>query len=215
MAEIDHLAFAVPDLDDAVERFAEEWGCRIHPGGRHPRWGSWNAIVPLGGGVYLEVIAPHPEAPASGRRVFGLDVVESPGLRDWAVRPGSSARGIETMAVAAATAGVSMGRISRGSRRAPDGRLLEWRLSDPFADRLGATVPFLIDWHDTPHPSAMAEPEAELLEMGIGHPEPARVRRALEALGLGDRVAVTVVRAGRPGRWARLRTPRGEVRLEG
>lgn len=213
MARIDHLALAVPDLEDAVARFEGEWGCHIHPGGRHPRWGSWNAILPLTGGVYLEIIAPHPEPPASGRRVFGLDHVNAPALRDWAARPSPEDPDVGELAAAVASVGVPLGGISVGSRRTPDNRLLEWRLSDPFAERLGGTVPFLIDWQDTPHPSRMSEPEVEFVEFGVGHPEPDRVTRVLEALGLDG--AVTVERAGTPIRTLRMRTPKGEVVLEG
>jgi hypothetical protein len=231
MTRLDHLVLVVPELEPAMERIRGEWGCDVLAGGRHPDWGSWNALVPLSGEAYLEVIAPHPDPPRLGRRAFGLDDVGRPSLRTWAVRPDpgtapelperSTEEGIaersppdlEGLGAAVRSVGVDPGRLLPGSRRTRDGVLLEWRLGDPFADRLSGTVPFLIDRGDTPHLSAAGAATVILAGLQLGHPEALPVRTALEALGAADLAAVTTAPA--PAMRARLRTPRGEVEVTG
>jgi len=36
---LDHVVYAVPDLDEAEVRFREEFGLDSTEGGRHERWG--------------------------------------------------------------------------------------------------------------------------------------------------------------------------------
>lgn len=212
---LDHLVLAVPELETAVAEIRREWGCAVHPGGRHPRWGSWNAVVPLEGGAYLEIIAPHPDPPEVGRRVFGLDHVTEPVLATWAVRPVGAGPGgeVEALAGALRDAGVDPGPLQSGSRRTPDGRLLTWRLTDPFAGRLDGTVPFLIDWGGTPHPSGVGEAEAALASLAVGHPEGPRLSGALAALGAGGVCRVVASKA--PLLRATLSVPGGAVTLAG
>ncbi|MGZ8620620.1 MAG: VOC family protein, partial [Actinomycetota bacterium] len=56
MQRIDHVVYAVRDLEVAARRCLEEHGLVSIPGGRHPRWGTANRIVPLGQ-TYLELLA--------------------------------------------------------------------------------------------------------------------------------------------------------------
>ena len=218
-SRLDHLVLAVPDLEAAAAEIRERWGCVVHPGGRHPRWGSWNAVVPLEDAAYLEIIAPHPEPPNSGERVFGLDAVSEAALATWAVRPGEAgtgARPADPLAgpvAAARAAGVGLGDVLAGSRRTPEGTLLEWRLTDPFAPRMDGTVPFVIHWGRTPHPSGVAGPEVSLVELVLAHPEPERLKKVLAALGAGGLARVTA--ATEPWIRAVLRTPCGEVEVVG
>lgn len=211
-ARLDHLVLGVPELEGAVERLAREWGCRVYPGGRHPGWGTWNALVPLQGGAYLEIVAPHPDPPGTGPRIFGLDGLEGESLVTWAARPGSSdPDSVEELSEAARRAGVAMGDVLPGERRTPAGRLLSWTLTDPFAPRLSGTVPFLIQWGATPHPSGVGAPECALVSLEACHPDAPALRSVLAALGLDG---VCLVRQGAgAGLEARIMTPRGEVVL--
>ena len=211
---LDHLVLGVPDLEEAMSRVREEWGCAVRPGGRHPGWGSWNAIVPLEGGAYLEIVAPHPDPPEGGPRVFGLDTIPSPSLLTWAVRPGpdrDGAPGLEDLAARMRRVGVDPGATLPGRRATPSGALLEWVLTDPFASRMDGTAPFLIDWGSTPHPAGTGIPEIALAALEAGHPDPDRLRAALRALGAERLCRVTP--ATRPTLKARLRTPGGPVVL--
>ncbi len=181
---VDHLVYAVSDLEKGVRSLAER-GLRAEPGGRHEGLGTHNALLALGGGAYLEIIAPDPSQPAPARpRPFGLDGLREGRLVTWA----GNAPDLDERVAAARAAGFDPGPIVAMSRTRPDGVRLSWRLTlraEPAGDGL---VPFLIDWGDTPSPAQTSPAGAKLLELWGEHPDPASVRRSLAALGSSLRV---------------------------
>jgi hypothetical protein len=85
--DVDHLVLAAPDLATGVSHVEDLLGRRAVQGGRHPRWGTHNAIVGLGRGVYLEIIAADPERVRSESvTIFGLDRVRTPQLVTWSAK---------------------------------------------------------------------------------------------------------------------------------
>src|SRR5688572_14691066 len=62
-AQPDHLILAIRDLDEGVRRFQERTGVRPVFGGDHPGRGTRNALVSLGSGLYIEILAPQVGAP--------------------------------------------------------------------------------------------------------------------------------------------------------
>lgn len=56
MLRLDHVVFAVGDLDEAAVRFREKLGLDSVAGGLHERWGTANRIVALGE-EYVELVA--------------------------------------------------------------------------------------------------------------------------------------------------------------
>jgi hypothetical protein len=203
---IDHVVYGVDDLDAGVEELAERLGVRPAAGGRHVGRGTHNALLGLGGAVYLEVIARDPGQPASAGPVpFGLDRVHLPRLVGWAAR--TSAIG-ERVARARAQ-GYDPGPVHDMSRRRPDGFLLEWRLSRDAPDPARLVVPFLIDWGTSPHPSDSVPQGVRLVELRAEHPDPAAVRAQLAALD----VPLPVDEGPAPALVAALDTPRGRVTL--
>jgi hypothetical protein len=203
---VDHLVYGVPELDVGVQEIEGLLGVRPVPGGRHPDYGTHNALLSLGPATYLEIIAPDPELPRPERgRPFGLDALDRPRLLTWVLR----SEAIEELAGKAARAGVPLGPIQSGSREKPDGTLLSWKLTDPYALPLGGAIPFLIAWGNTPHPAAAAPLAGELIGLRLEHPEPDSARRVLGVLG----VEMDVERAGEPQIVARIQSPRGLVEL--
>jgi len=203
---VDHLIYGVPDLEAGRDRIEELLGVRPVPGGRHPDYGTRNALVGLGSETYLEIMAPDPELPPPEDGVlFGLDVRRDARFVTWALR----SEAIEERAAEAASHGLALGRVESGSRETPDGTVLGWKLTDPRALPLGGVVPFLIAWGETPHPAASVPRAGELAALRLEHPDPDAVRAALAALGVEAEVA-----GGPAARIvATIRTARGDVEI--
>jgi hypothetical protein len=177
---IDHLVYATPDLDAAVEWMAAAVGVRPSPGGRHPGLGTRNALLDLGGGAYLEIIGVDRDAGAApdGPRPFGLDELAGPRLAAWAAK----ADGIDRRVNRARAAGYDPGPVQPLSRRLPDGSELHWRLTFP-GSRPIELVPFLIEWgDDVAHPSTTSAAGCRLVSFTGAHPEPHAVAAVLRAL---------------------------------
>jgi hypothetical protein len=145
---VDHVIYAVEELDPAAERFRDEFGLASVVGGRHPGWGTANRIVPLGR-EYVELVAvvDRDEATTSD---FGRGVTRA------------VATGRRLVGWAAATNDLHgiASRLNldadRGSRTRPDGSTLRWQLAGVAHALATGALPFFIQW-DGPrelHPGA-------------------------------------------------------------
>lgn len=203
---VDHLVYAVPDLELGIARIESLLGIRAVQGGRHPGGGTRNALVSLGPGTYLEIIGPDPEQPEpEARRVFGIDELVEPRLATWAAR----GRELEALRAEASAAGVHLGDVAGGSRMRPDGVLLSWQYTSPEAVIADGLVPFFIDWGDSPHPSASAPAGARLVGLRAEHPAPDEIRGTLLAVGID----MPVEAGPEPALIAVIEGPRGSVEL--
>jgi len=201
---IDHLLYGAPDLDEGIDRIGRLFGTRPARGGRHPAYGTHNALLSLGPSCYLEVISPDHGQPLPARGIgFGLQGIDAPRLVTWAMRH---------PAIEAAAVRADLGAVEPGRRERADGAVLSWKLTDPFAERMGGVIPFLIDWGDTPHPASSAPAGGRLVGLRLEHPSPARVLERLD-LFEGDFTEVDVVKADQAGIVARIETPGGAVEL--
>ena len=99
-------------------------------------------------------------------------------------------------------------RLAPGSRAKPDGTLLKWRtLALNTQDDM---VPFVIEWDPaSKHPSADSPAGCTLKELRLEHPDPEKVNRFLEAMGLRVRAS----RGAQARMSALLSTPKGEFEL--
>ncbi len=203
---IDHLVYAARELDAAVVHLEKRLCVRAAPGGKHTGLGTHNALLSLGNGAYLEIIAPDPDEPSpSMPRPFGIDALTAPRLVTWAVK----AAGIERRVEAARAAGFDPGPVIAMHRDLPGGNRLDWRLT--YRQQLAGNgiVPFLIDWQPAPHPSETAPGGCTLLSLRAEHPDPDAVLATLNALSVDLAVtpgpAIALV--------ATIETPRGRVEL--
>jgi hypothetical protein len=207
--EPDHLVVAARTLAEGCEWVERRLGHAPQPGGKHVAMGTHNALLSLGPGLYLEVIAIDPQASAPLRpRWFDLDepgfnsdLAAGPRLAHWVART----RDIAAAAERVPELGLPMS-MERGDFR--------WRITVPGDGRRPGRglVPTVIQWSGEAHPSAvLPDVGLRLVSMAAEHPEPAPVREAIARLGLESALRVTVGRA--PRILAMVRTPLGTVML--
>jgi len=147
--QLDHVSYAVraSELADTIQRLGADLGAAFIDGGKHPRFGTRNFILPLSGGTYIEVVSAL-EHPASEAAPFGRAVRERAedggGWLGWVVA-------VEDLTPIEARLG--RGAVD-GHRIRPDGQELTWKqigvldlLEDP-------QLPYFITWDDArQHPS--------------------------------------------------------------
>jgi hypothetical protein len=137
--EIDHVAYAVDDLDAAGEAFLRDHGLVSAPGGVHPGWGTANRIVALGSRRYLELIAVI-DHDAAATSPFGRTVLER-------VERGGGWLALSLTDVDIDATATRLGlAVSDGSRILPDGRTLRWRSAGIDDPRRTVGLPFFIRW---------------------------------------------------------------------
>jgi hypothetical protein len=202
----DHLILAVPDLERGIAEMAARTGVEAVPGGSHPGRGTRNALLSLGAGHYLEIIAPDPAQPESKQgEPAEMAKLERALLGGWAVTSTDLAAEIARVR----THGLELQGPFPGGRDRPDGQKLSWQTAF-VPGPLAAAMPFFIEWGpDSPHPSTDAPLLGQLVDLRIVHPDPAVVRAALEKLGLDCPVEKGETAALR----ARIVTLRGELDL--
>jgi catechol 2,3-dioxygenase-like lactoylglutathione lyase family enzyme len=191
MLRLDHVVFAVPDLDEAAIRFREAFGLGSTEGGRHERWGTANRIVPLGD-QYVELVAVVDETSAA-RTGFGRGVLErASGDGAWF----TIAAVAEDLDAVAGRLGLEIGS---GSRTRPDGEILRWRSAGLDDPRREPWMPFFLarEVPDELHPGR-ARAGHGVRAQGIAWVEVGGdAERLREWLG-GDELPIRVI-GGEPG----------------
>jgi Glyoxalase-like domain len=144
--ELDHVIFAVPDLEAAARGLESRHGLASIEGGRHAGWGTANRIVPLVE-TYVELITLVDEAEAAASP-FGRWVAA--GIGSAAGRPLGWVARTERIDEIAERLGLT---VSSGSRPGRDGGLLRWRLAGVEEAAAEPALPFFVEWGEgTPLP---------------------------------------------------------------
>ena len=204
MAHIDHLVWAAPNLERAIDELQARTGRRAMVAGAHPGDGTRNAVLGLGRRSYLEILAPDPAQAGVATPAAGLSKLAGPVLHTFAVATDR----LDRVAVKLERAGLPHAGVIPMSRRLPTGRLVRWRLLIPAGHAYGPLVPFFIDWGDSPHPADDADDGCRLTQLSLTHPEAWSLRPLLEKLDVE-----VDVRAGEAAIVAQIETPAGSVRL--
>lgn len=204
-AHIDHFVVGVPDLEAAIESFEGLTGVRPVFGGEHPHWGTHNALLSLGDGIYFELIAVRPGAEAP--EFSDLKALSGPTPVDWAVRV-DDPREVSSLL---RTAGMAPTDPQPGSRQTPAGALLRWETFGLEPSPPGS--PFFIHWMpETPHPSRTSPGGCTLSRFEIASPDPSSLTRLRDTLGL--RLDIREAReAETPRMTLTLQCPKGTVTL--
>lgn len=202
---LDHILLGAPDLDEASSAVAALTGIAPAGGGSHPGFGTRNQLLSLGEALFFEIIAPDPAQTDSGHRAEGLARMTQPAMMTFCMRSTDLA---QTVARASA-AGIAVKDPVAMSRTRADGVTLNWEILYFDAPEWGESLPFVIDWKDSPHPAASCPGGCSLGQFSALHPRSDALRTLYTALG----IEVPVVAALTPGFLLQLETPRGALVL--
>jgi hypothetical protein len=211
---LDHVSYAVSssELVSTVNRLGSLLGATFRDGGVHPRFGTRNFVLPLGGSTYIEVVAPL-DHPATDSAPFGKAVKQRAedggGWLGWVV-------GVDDISGWESRLGRP---AADGHRVRPDGYDLRWKqlgVLDLMAD---PQLPYFLQWQvpaeERPAFGAAGCPCVERLEINGDRDS------VLEWLGGSaehdplEEVKVDWVDSDGPGVVAvHFRTPNGTVRVD-
>jgi Glyoxalase-like domain len=174
---LDHIIVRVSSLERGMASFAALTGVWAVRGGQHPGRGTENALVSLGDGHYLELLAPiNPDKNAAADSSLRLG--------GWALHT----RDLTGVLQRLEKGGFQMTPARPGSRRTTEGKLLEWRSADLVAPAL-EMAPFLIEWGaGTPHPSTTSPTGCQLGSVEVESPQAARLGAYLREIGYQGQV---------------------------
>jgi len=192
---LDHLVISARTLDEGVQYVAARLGVAPAGGGAHPLMRTHNRLLSLWGGVYLEVIALDPHAPAeagSGTprpRFFALDdpatharLENGPYLSHWVARV-ERPRHLATWQAQypqriAPVVPMTRGDFTWGLTVPDDGAFPAWQGAGD------GVLPSLIQWETTRHPvQVLAPANLALKTLRAVHPQAELIGEQLRWLG--------------------------------
>jgi hypothetical protein len=180
---IDHAVMGVVDLDVAAARFHDRLGLPELTRSAHPAWGTCNAVIAVGPGQFIELLAIA-DAESQSPLVRGLRRLLANGDRmvGLCLRPADLDATAERLDL----------RVIPGERHEPD-RVLTFRRTVP-EDR--ADMPFFIEWEgdQAALDARYADGHAEILWVDYG--------------GEADALAAWIGESGLPVRAVDGRGPR-------
>jgi len=185
---IDHIVYTVPELQAGIKLIHEKLGVEPIYGGKHNQEGTHNALVKLGKGCYLEIIAPDPENnDIDPPRWMGVDLIKQPCITRWAVKSSDIQSDIKHISAL----NNDLGRSKEGQRVTSSQSLLKWQLSVPLAKPLVEPIPFLIDWKDSDHPSDHLEDTCRIESFELFYQKPEKLSKILFQLGIEQKVTTS------------------------
>jgi len=205
---VDHITWAVPDLNEGGRLFEDMSGIQPTRGGEHPGpdWGTANMLVAIGKTIYLEIIGPNPDiTPPADSMGAELSRLDKPSIAYFAI----SFTDLEALTEAAERAGLEVRGPGSGSRKTPNGETLRWRALGLTGHNFEDFVPYFIDWGDTKHPATTSAKGVKLISFTIYHPRHAELAELYATIG----IPITVKPGAVPQMVLKLDTPNGEVEL--
>jgi hypothetical protein len=179
---IDHVGLGISDLETGIAFVSAQTGVTAVEGGSHPGHGTHNALLGLGDGAYLEIIAPVGGA-GLDPELKQLATLTRPKPLFFAVRTRDAAGTQEKLRAA----GFGTTPLEAGSRVLPGGQKLRWKTFDLTG--FSSAAPFFIEWDPAaPHPSTTSPEGCRLSSLELTHPDSARLEQLFAVLGLQVRV---------------------------
>ena len=202
---LDHVLWAVPDLDAGRALFERLTGVQPAVGGAHPGFGTRNALSGLSDTTYLEIIAPDPAQDLTGTMGAGIAALPAPQMLTFCL----ACDDLEAVAAKASAAGVTVEDPIPMSRKTPQGVQLSWRIMRLADDRWPGRLPFFIDWQGSPHPAGTTPGVTRLTQLTALDADPVGVGAVYAAIGCN----VPVHGGAVTGFVATYETPNGTVIL--
>lgn len=207
MKALDHIVYAVYDLESVMEQLADTLGIAPKFGGYHKTKGTKNALLDLGDQAYLELLALDVgNNEVSLPRWMGIDFICSPKITRWALKSSH----LERDAINLKGIAPHLGEIEKGQRTTKDNGLLQWKLTRPLPAPEVELLPFFIEW-DTieAHPTSFLNAGCSLDSFHATHPNPQLIQGRLEKLGVHLEIKESEV----IGFHAIIKGPKGSVSL--
>ena len=172
---LDHLAVVCRSLEEGTSYVEAVLGVEMSPGGQHPHMGTHNALLSLGPGAYLEVIAIDPDAPPPAHpRWFNLDAYDGPPrIMNWICATDDLDAALDG---APDGSGEPM-ELSRGD--------MHWAMAVPEDGVLpfDGAMPALIEWESDMHPNRrLPDHGVRLARLDVFHPRADALLDAFPAL---------------------------------
>lgn len=206
---LDHILLGCSDLDQGIAYVEQHTGVRPAIGGVHPGRGTRNALLSLGELHYLEVIAPDPAQ--AGMKISREEMVRtlkslsSPQIFEWAVHTSD----INSVEDRWNKAGIAFDGPTPGSRKRPDGKVLNWQTLN-LQDNQNGLLPFFIQWGaGSTHPSVDAPQGCKLKSFTLFGPDLEELAATSHRIG----IQVELAQAAEPHLSARVVGPRGQLDL--
>ncbi len=203
--EFDHVTIAIDSLERGIRLLQQLTGVVPVRGGVHPTRRTHNAVISLGAGRYLELVAPDPK---DSVRLPSTTAMASYGLPrpiGWAVR----VRNADTTGVTVRQSGLPGGDVVNRTMTLADGSALRWRALTPWGSLNRATLPYFIEWNPGPHPSTQAPAGCTPASLRLRSARP----DSLRALLIAARLSVAVDSAAFEGIQLVLECPVGRVEM--
>jgi glyoxalase-like protein len=157
----DHVLLGIDSLARGIALFRAATGVTPVYGGTHTGEGTENALVSLGGGRYLEILAPNFKEMPGGHTGFAR--LRALTVLGWSVRT----HDLDSLRQALRARGLRGTDGSSGTRRRPDGKVLRWRMLRPWG-ALSHLLPFFIEWDPAgPHPATDSPSGCSLASFAI------------------------------------------------
>ncbi|MEM7573532.1 MAG: VOC family protein [Bacteroidota bacterium] len=204
--KIDHLVYAVPDLNQAIADLDAKLGIAPVFGGQHLTKGTKNALLNLGNGAYLELLAiDSTNDQIQPPRWMGIDLIEAPQMVRWALKTDQ----IDLVSSLLSDFHPEHGRIETGERQQANGEFLRWQMCLPTPIPVVDILPFFVDWSSSlHHPCNQLETGCSLQGLQLFHPQPPSIAPLFRALNIS-----LTIRKGPQSIRIQIAGPKGSLSL--
>ncbi len=183
---VDHIVYAVHNLESAIQQFDHLLGCRPVLGGKHQNQGTKNAVMHLGDQIYLELLTiDHENIEVMPPRWMGIDQLEEPAATRWALKSSDLKHDRSVLKNFDPT----LGKIQKGKRELANGELLSWQMILPSNGSQIDLIPFMCDWQNSDvHPTDQMQLACQLLEVKLSHPNPESLQPLFDQLSIEQQI---------------------------